>query len=206
MASIIGTLFGPIGSFVSAIGMVGNATQRTGGLLSGLTEVFPKLGKALTFLFANPIGIAIAALVALGAGFYIAYQKSETFRNFINGIGTAIGGAIGWIKQFASAIGSLFAGNTQEGSSLLKRLGFSPEQVSLIQGIVTQLKGIFSIFGQSLKAIFSGIKTAWNGVISLFSGSGSFIAQAFSNIITMLTPIFQAIGNIVRNSITQVLS
>ena len=205
ITGVIATLFGPLGTLFTTLGTVIGAISKTGSVVAGLSAVFPKLAGAFTLL-GGPVGWIVAGIIALGTAFVIAYQKSETFRNFINGIGALFGRAIGWIKQFASAIGSLFAGNTQEGTSLLKRLGFNPEQVSLIQGIVTQLKGIFSIFGQSLKAIFGGIKSAWNGVISLFSGSGSFIAQAFSNIITMLTPIFQAIGNIVRNSVTQILT
>lgn len=206
ITGVIGAMFGPIGSFLTAIDKVGKATKETGGILKGLTEVFPKLGKSLTFLFTNPIGIAILALVALGTAFYIAYQKSETFRNFINGIGTAIGRAIGWIKQFGTAIGALFSGNTQEGASLLKRLGFTPEQVSAIQGIVTQIKGIFSIMGQSLKAIFGSIKSAWLGVIGLFRGSGGMFVQAFNNMKAILTPLFMALVNIVRNSFTQILN
>lgn len=39
---------------------------------------------------ANPITLVITALVALGAGIYIAYQKSETFRNAVKSVWTWI--------------------------------------------------------------------------------------------------------------------
>lgn len=205
LTGIIGTLFGPLGTLFTTLGSVIGAISKTGSVVAGLSAVFPKLAGAFTVL-GGPVGWIVAGIIALGTAFVIAYQKSETFRNFINGIGTAIGRAIGWIKQFGTAIGALFSGNTQEGASLLKRLGFTPEQVSAIQGIVTQIKGIFSIMGQSLKAIFGGIKSAWLGVIGLFRGSGGMFAQAFNNMKAILTPLFMAIVNIVRNSFTQILN
>ena len=205
LTGIIGTLFGPLGTLFTTLGSVIGAISKTGSVVAGLSAVFPKLAGAFTVL-GGPVGWIVAGIIALGTAFVIAYQKSETFRNFINGIGTAIGRAIGWIKQFGTAIGALFSGNTQEGASLLKRLGFTPEQVSAIQGIVTQIKGIFSIMGQSLKAIFGGIKSAWLGVIGLFRGSGGMFAQAFNNMKAILTPLFMALVNIVRNSFTQILN
>lgn len=58
--------------------------------LSGLLA--PALGKAKAAfaamnatLLANPIFLVIAALTALTIGFVIAYKKSETFRNIVNG-------------------------------------------------------------------------------------------------------------------------
>ena len=39
---------------------------------------------------ANPITLVITALVALGAGIYVAYQKSETFRNAVKSVWTWI--------------------------------------------------------------------------------------------------------------------
>ena len=205
LTGIIGTLFGPLGTLFTTLGSVIGAISKTGSVVAGLSAVFPKLAGAFTVL-GGPVGWIVAGIIALGTAFVIAYQKSETFRNFINGIGAAIGRAIGWIKQFGTAIGALFSGNTQEGASLLKRLGFTPEQVSAIQGIVTQIKGIFSIMGQSLKAIFGGIKSAWLGVIGLFRGSGGMFAQAFNNMKAILTPLFMALVNIVRNSFTQILN
>ncbi len=35
----------------------------------------------------NPIGLAVAAIVALGAGVYLAYQKIEPFRNAVDSVG-----------------------------------------------------------------------------------------------------------------------
>lgn len=183
ITGVIAGIFGPFGKF---LGMV----SKMGPLLSVLT---------------GPVGWIIGAVVALGTAFFIAYKKSETFRNFINGIGSMISGAIGWIKQFGTAIGSLFGGDQKEGTSILKKLGFNQEQVAAIQGIVTQINGIFSIMWSSLSTIFNSIKNGWNGVIGIFRGSTGLLTTAFNNMKAILGPIFEGILNIIKNTFTQVI-
>lgn len=45
----------------------------------------------------NPVGLIIAAVVALVAVIVIAYKKSETFRNIVNAVGRAAANAFGWV-------------------------------------------------------------------------------------------------------------
>lgn len=56
-------------------------------------------------LWANPIGIVILALVALGAGLAIAWNKSETFRSIVTGawegIKGVVSGVVGWVTETA---------------------------------------------------------------------------------------------------------
>ena len=53
----------------------------------------------------NPIGLVVTALLALGAGFVIAYKKSETFRRIVTaawaGIKKAAAATVTWFKQTA---------------------------------------------------------------------------------------------------------
>lgn len=51
------------------------------------------LNAALT---ANPIGLVVAAVALLVAGFVIAYKKSETFRGFVDGLWAALKKLIGF--------------------------------------------------------------------------------------------------------------
>lgn len=108
--------------------------QRAANLASaaalGIKTIAMKAATAATWLFnaalrANPIGIVITALMALGAGLVILYKKSETFRNIVdkafsvvaavgkwmwekvlrpvfNAIGTAIGFVVKHWKFFAA--------------------------------------------------------------------------------------------------------
>lgn len=73
------------------------------GVIKGLILVVKGLGIALKFLFTNPIGLAILALVALGVGLYMAWKRSETFRNIVKG-------ALNAVKDVAVAIGNWFSG------------------------------------------------------------------------------------------------
>ena len=71
---------------------------------------------------ANPIGLVVAAVAALAAGLYTAYQKSETFRNAVNAAGrigkqafeickNAIMGVVDWVANLinrAGGIGGIF--------------------------------------------------------------------------------------------------
>lgn len=52
------------------------------------------LNAALT---ANPIGLVIAAIAALVAGFILAYKKSETFRAIVQAVMKAARKAVGWV-------------------------------------------------------------------------------------------------------------
>jgi hypothetical protein len=85
------------------------------------------LSVAMAFLAANPIVLVIAAIVALGVGLVIAYQKVEWFRNAVNALGRILmavfGGAVravmtafsGWwatngdmVIQVCNAVGAAF--------------------------------------------------------------------------------------------------
>lgn len=71
-----------------------------------------------TVMALNPIGLVVAALVALGVGMVIAYKKSETFRRIVDaawaGIKKAAAATVAWfkstawpvLKQIFSAIGA----------------------------------------------------------------------------------------------------
>jgi TP901 family phage tail tape measure protein len=52
---------------------------------------------------ANPIGLIIIAIVALVAGFVLAYNKIGWFRDAVNAAFHAIGVAIGWVVDFVKA-------------------------------------------------------------------------------------------------------
>lgn len=54
-------------------------------------------------MIANPIGLVILAVVALAAAFYIAWKKSETFRNIVKA-------ALNAVKDVGVAIGKWFSG------------------------------------------------------------------------------------------------
>lgn len=74
--------------------------------ISIVTKLWAAAQTLLTIAMdANPIGIIIVAIAALAAGLIYAYKHSETFRNIVQGVFRAVGGAIkGFIGVFRGII------------------------------------------------------------------------------------------------------
>lgn len=191
---------GALGMLLVAVGPVLTMFSKVTGVIGGMFSTFGSLLGLLAGL--GPVGLIImgvvAALAALGTAFYIAYQKSETFRNFINGIGQMIGGAINWIKQFGQAIGALFGGDQKEGTSILKRLGFNEQQISSLQEMVGRIKNMFTTMGQTLSVVFGRIGKTWQGVVQAFQSAAPLFQLAFQNILGIITPLITMIGNQIK--------
>lgn len=85
---------GPMAQY--ATGMADIADGMGGLLAPALTKAKTAFLAMNTTLLANPIFLVVAALVALTAAFVIAYKKSETFREIVDG-------ALKWVKNAAKA-------------------------------------------------------------------------------------------------------
>ena len=83
---LAGTFAGSVASILS----MSAAVAKAGGLMTVLKGGIMAVGRALMSLFLNPVGLVILGVVALGAGIYLLYKKSETFRNIIARVGTAL--------------------------------------------------------------------------------------------------------------------
>lgn len=116
-----------------------------GASIPGITTAFKALNLTM---FTNPVFLVVAAIVALVAVFVIAYKKSETFRNIVNGLW-------GTIKRVFSAIPGFVKGAISGASKLL---------LAWPKFII----GIYAKAGSWLvgagKAIVQGL---WNGISSL---------------------------------------
>ena len=119
---VMGTFgVGMDGAVGSTVNMIGGLTDLAGFVGDFATQVIPKLltGLGLTTaategetvaqeglnvaMTANPIGLVVAALAALALAFYVAWTKSETFREIVTGAFDAVTGAatatFDWIKD-----------------------------------------------------------------------------------------------------------
>lgn len=102
MQSTIGAALMPAMSKLADIGMqvVAWATQNAdilGPLAVGLGVAAAAMVGLNVAMAANPIGIIVIAIAALAAGLVMAYQKSEGFRNIVNGAFQAIGKVAQWL-------------------------------------------------------------------------------------------------------------
>ena len=80
----LGAFISTIGNAVTVLAPLLAGIAKADGLISFLSTKVPILGTVFTAL-TGPIGIVLGVLAGLAVAFTIAYKKSETFRNFVNG-------------------------------------------------------------------------------------------------------------------------
>src|SRR5699024_785534 len=95
----------------------------------------------------------------IGTAFTIAYKKSETFRNVIDGVIEKVKSIIDWLVKFKDGIIGLFKDEGDAGVKLLKSIGLS-------DGTVQKM---FDASGKILE-VFHKIKGGVTGVIDMFKG------------------------------------
>lgn len=118
---------------------------------------------------ANPIGLILVGLVALGAALVIAYQKSETFRAIVKAAFSAVGAAA---KSLWSGVQAAF-----NGLKAAVRVAGQAVRTYLLP-ITTAFKLVIS----GAKAVLPGVKGAFNSVISFVRGIPGKAKSALGNV------------------------
>lgn len=147
---------------------------------------------------ANPIGLVIAAVAALTAGFITLWNKSESFRKFWIDL---------WenIKKITKSV----------VDSITK---WFSETWSNIKKVWSEVSGFFSQKWNDVKAVFGKAKdffrnafsSAWSAVKNVFSNWGNFFGGLWNTIkdkfSSIGTSIANAIGGAVKKGINGVIS
>lgn len=143
-ASVLGFPFGLLRSGFSTIA-------------TGLSTI----GKLLTLLWANPVGLIVAGVIALGAAIYIAWQRSETFRRVVIQTWEAL-------KTVWSAAVSRFRTVYNDVSLLMNQLAgvWNRVMARIVERLQPVLNFIAKGFGR-LKEVFGNV-TDW--IHDKFSG------------------------------------
>ncbi len=121
-----------VGFFNSVLGTFGIGATKTGKKVGLTTKIFGALKNTFKFLIPvggilaytlevigaalglilTPIGAVVAAVAAIGAGFYLAYKKVKWFRDGVNGLLYTLkvfgGGILGGIVKGLRALGGAF--------------------------------------------------------------------------------------------------
>jgi hypothetical protein len=140
------------------------------------------LNAALT---ANPIGLVIVAVAALGAALVVAYMKSETFRDIVNGAFNAVKGAASALAgAFTALLGAAqTAFNWIVGHWKLALFSFGPIGAALYI-LVDHFGDIQRAATNAFHAIESGI----DGVISAIQSAISWVETLLSKIASIHVP------------------
>ncbi|UDK97465.1 hypothetical protein EYB33_14625 [Lysinibacillus sphaericus] len=133
-------------TIASVAKVVGTFGLSVGGIVL-VAKTIMGIGAAFAFI-ASPIGLIALGITGLIFGFKTLYEKSETFRNAIDGIGSAF-----------KSISHIFTGEHKAAIDVLKSAGFSEDQISLIRK-----------FGYSMKDAFDKLKGIFQSTAHIFTG------------------------------------
>lgn len=185
LAIAIGPLLVAVGSMITAIGSIKE-------LITGLSiakkikEVIS--GFSVVGMLTNPITIGIAAVVALGTAFVIAYQKIKPFRDFVNGIGTTVKEEFDKVKNVAKDIWTVLSSgnksqNKAQANMNLSKI-FSHEQIVAINNFGKNLRTAIN----GIKKTISGAKTITKDIFNLFTSNtgDKKSAKAFDSLNNLL--------------------
>lgn len=141
-----------------------------------LVTISSKLAAAAQWLLniamsANPIGIIIIVLAALGAAFYELYKHNKKFRDFIKGLvaGAAefFKGVGKWFGEAGKAIGKFFGGLGKWASNGTKSLGkFFSGLGKWFGGIGKSIGSGANVFGKWFSGLVKGFVKGWNAFIN----------------------------------------
>lgn len=122
----------------------------------------------------NPIGLVVAAIVALVAILIVAYKNSETFRNIVDGafraVQAAASFAFNWVKQNWPLLLAILTGPF--GLAVLTIKNNKDKIVEFFKAvpgaIETAFKGLAGMISTPFTTAFSAVKSLWNSTVGGF--------------------------------------
>ncbi|WZY01862.1 phage tail tape measure protein [Bacillus sp. FSL W7-1360] len=201
LAAAVGPLVLTLGLFAASISSIAGVMAKAsivmgkwGGVAGILRNIFS--GLRVAFLaFTGPIGLIVAGVAAVAAGFVLAYKKIEPFRAFINQIGAAIMRAFGNIKAFFS--GDIL-GNVKNilPPELLTRLQVFGD------GVKTVFQTLKQLVLQAVSVMTDFAREKFGQLSAFWDQNGNQILQALQNafqgIKTVVTAVFSAVMTVAK--------
>lgn len=211
LAAILGPMTIGIAALITSIGKIRDVMTGL-SIAKKIKEVIS--GFSVMGMLTNPITIAIAAVVALGTAFVVAYQKIKPFRDFVNGIGTAVKKEFDKVKNVTKDIFNLFTSTTGDKKSAkafdslnnLLPKGSAQKIVATVNTIKMAFNGLFALFkgnnarGENLlnrifpKSAVTYISTITKIIRADFNLMKSAIVGVFKSMWSVTSPIFNKIG------------
>ncbi|KAA8371890.1 CHAP domain-containing protein [Leuconostoc carnosum] len=157
-----------LADFVSGM----TAVIKTLKLVTATTKIAAAAQKIFNLVLkANPIGIIITVLTAVGVAFYELYKHNKKFREFIDGLvkGAAdfFKGIDKWFGEAGKAIGKFFGGLGKWASNGTKSLGkFFSGLGKWFGGIGKSIGSGANVFGKWFSGLVKGFVKGWNAFIN----------------------------------------
>lgn len=186
LQSVLGGLIAGFVAYRTVVGTIAAVTKIWSiaqGILNGVIE-------------ANPIVLIISALVALGVGLYIAYKRSEEFRNIVQQVFAAVRAAAAWVQDAARIVWTAM----QQMWNTVR-----PIVQAFVNYITSSWNTIRSLARAVWPAISAVVLAAWNvlkaGVMAAVNVTRAIITSAW-NVIRAITT---SVWNVIRTIVTSVL-
>lgn len=194
LVTVTGGMFTTFGALAGSLGKISFMAKEAGSLMGGLQAVFPKLATSISVM-TGPVGWITAGVVALGIAFFVAYKKSETFRNIVNkavtGVMNTFKAAMGIVKGFFQ----LFKGNGQDGVITLSKI-LPPD---VVVGLTNFADTVKRVFFQVINAVKTFAMQIGQMLSKFWKENGAEITQAVKNIGSVISTVFKFIwGSIIK--------
>ncbi|WP_233641702.1 phage tail tape measure protein [Staphylococcus haemolyticus] len=196
-----GAFTAALGSIMTTIGPVMTDIAKAGGVMNFLGTKAPFAAKGLTLVggafkfMLGPVGLAIAAIVAIGTAFVVAYKKSETFRNIVHAVIDPVVNAFknlwGTAKVVFNALKNLFSGNALPTVDILSKI--MPKATAI--KVTATLMQIRQVFIDVFNAIWQFIQEIGKKLSDFWKQNGDTIIQALTNIWSVISTVFIEIKN-----------
>lgn len=176
---LAGILIGTLGGLLATVYVLSKAIQAWQTIVKVATAL---QGAWNLVMAANPIVLVVAAIVALGVAFVVAYKKSETFRRIVNGV-------LGKVTSAAKAVIDWFRKNWKKALFVLLTGPFGLA-VILIRNKWSDIKAMPA---KAFAFIAGKVKAGWNNVLGLFRSLGSDVVstarEKFDDLVSMVAGV-----------------
>src|SRR5699024_6910030 len=187
---VIGVVAAAIGPLLALGGTLLIWFNCLSNFIAVLISIIKGVGSART-LFIGAVVWTVVAIAALCAAFVIAYNKSETVRDFIDGFKDKFVGAWESVMEFKDkvvtafeAFFAIFKGDEAGGINMLESLGLTDDQIGMITGEIDSIKEQFNVMKDAISQALSTVKDffikQFEGVKSWWDSDGAMILSAIS--------------------------
>lgn len=216
----------PLAAGVMAIVVAFKIWTTTIRIIAAVTRVWTAVQAAFNVVMAmNPIGLIIVAVIGLIAIFVVAYKRSQTFRNIVDGafkgIKKVVMSVIGFIKPFITTAFSylktiftvyfnIYRAVFKTAFAVIKTVVVTTFNVikRVVSTVFNAVKTVFTVYFNIYKTIVTGvirtIRAVWNAgfnffktkVVTIFNGIKTTISNALSTVWGFITGLKDKITGI----------
>ena len=199
--AVIAALAVAIGPVVVVLGTVIGAITTILGVVTPVITALGTLGTTFgsLALLINPVTMVIGSLVA---GFIVAYNTSETFRNVVNAAFNAVKDVVSGVLEFIVAI---LKGDSDKAGEIID--GAMNKISEVINNVLTAIKDWFSekfnAIKESVSNTINNVKDTINNVMANIKAIWSSAWDSVSSKITSVIPNIVGAVSDIKNKISE---